>query len=222
MNNVSENIQKLLEEIPSHINLIPISKTKPEEIILEAYNSGFKIFGENKVQEIVRKHENLPVDIEWHMVGHMQTNKVKYLAPFIHLVHGIDSLKLLKIVNKEAVKAGRTINTLLQIHIASEETKFGFSKEEVYSLLDSADFRILHNVKIMGVMGMATYTSDQSQIRKEFQGLFKFFERVKTEYFLEDSDFKEISMGMSADYKIAIDEGSTMIRIGSLIFGNRN
>lgn len=222
MNNVSENIQKLLEDIPSHINLIPISKTKPEEIILEAYNSGFKIFGENKVQEIVRKHENLPVDIEWHMVGHMQTNKVKYLAPFIHLVHGIDSLKLLKIVNKEAVKAGRTINTLLQIHIASEETKFGFSKEEVYSLLDSADFRILHNVKIMGVMGMATYTSDQSQIRKEFQALFKFFERVKTEYFLEDSDFKEISMGMSADYKIAIDEGSTMIRIGSLIFGNRN
>ena len=222
MNNVSENIQKLLEAIPSHINLIPISKTKPEEIILEAYNSGFKVFGENKVQEIVRKHESLPTDIEWHMVGHMQTNKVKYLAPFIHLVHGIDSLKLLKIVNKEAVKAGRTINTLLQIHIASEETKFGFSKDEVYSLLDSADFRILHNVKIMGVMGMATYTSDQIQIRKEFQSLFKFFERVKTEYFLEDSDFKEISMGMSADYKIAIDEGSTMIRIGSLIFGNRN
>ncbi len=222
MNNVSENIQKLLEDIPSQIKLIPISKTKPEEIILEAYNSGFKIFGENKVQEIVRKHENLPADIEWHMVGHMQTNKVKYLAPFIHLVHGIDSLKLLKIVNKEAVKVGRTINTLLQIHIASEETKFGFSKDEVYRLLDSADFRTLNNVKIMGVMGMATYTSDQSQIRKEFQGLFKFFEWMKVEYFSEDTDFKEISMGMSADYKIAIDEGSTMVRIGSLIFGNRN
>ena len=221
MSQVADKIDMLLNEIPPHVKLIPISKTKPEQTILEAYNSGYKIFGENKVQELVRKHESLPADIEWHMVGHLQTNKVKYLAPFVYLLHGIDSFKLLKVVNREAEKTGRVINVLLQLHIATEETKFGLSEEEVFQIVDSEEFKIMRNVKIVGVMGMATYTSDEGHIRNEFKGLYRFYEKVKSEYFLEDKDFKEISMGMSSDYKIAIEEGSTMIRIGSLIFGSR-
>lgn len=221
MSQVADKINKLLNEIPPHVKLIPISKTKPENTILEAYNSGFKIFGENKVQELARKHESLPGDIEWHMVGHLQSNKVKYLAPFIHLLHGIDSFKLLKVVNKEGEKIGRVINVLLQLHIATEETKFGLSEEEVFQIFDSEEFKLLENVKVIGVMGMATYTSDEGLIRKEFKGLSRFYEKIKSEYFIDNKDFKEISMGMSSDYKIAIEEGSTMIRIGSLIFGSR-
>lgn len=219
---VADNIKIFVDEIPSHVKLIPISKTKPEDMILDAYNKGYKVFGENKVQDLVRKYESLPSDIEWHMVGHMQTNKVKYLAPFVHLMHGVDSLKLLRVINKEAGKSGRVLNVLLQMHIATEDTKFGFSEEEVMAILDSSDFHQMKNIKILGVMGMATYTSNFEQIRKEFKGLYNFFEKLKTNYFNMDQDFKEISMGMSSDYKIAIEEGSTMIRIGSMIFGNRN
>ncbi len=221
MGHVADKIEKLLNEIPPHVKLIPISKTKPEQTILEAYNNGYKIFGENKVQELVRKHEYLPNDIEWHMVGHLQTNKVKYLVPFVHLLHGIDSFKLLKVVDREGEKAGRIINVLLQLHIASEETKFGLNEEDVLKILDSNEFNLFKNVKIVGLMGMATYTSDENLIRNEFQELHRSFEKIKKEYFLNDKDFREISMGMSSDYKIAIEEGSTMVRIGSLIFGSR-
>lgn len=222
MANVSENIRKILAEIPQEVKLIPISKTKPEEMILSAWGDGFKVFGENKVQDLTRKYENLPKDIEWHMVGHMQSNKVKYLAPFVHLIHGVDSFKLLKIMNKEALKADRVLNGLFQMHIASEESKFGFSEDEVRAILDSDAFWDLTNILMQGLMGMATHTSDVHQIRKEFRRLKKFQEELKSSYFPDSDNFPDVSMGMSGDYKIAIDEGSTMIRIGSLIFGARN
>ncbi len=222
MVNVSENIRKILAEIPSGVKLIPISKTKPEEMILSARDDGFKTFGENKVQDLVRKYESLPKDIEWHMVGHMQSNKVKYLAPFVYLIHGVDSFKLLKVMNKEALKAGRILNGLLQIHIAREQTKFGFSEDEVRSILDSDDFWGLKNINILGLMGMATNTPDIRQVRNEFRRLKKFQEELKKSYFPDNKYFNEVSMGMSGDYKIAIEEGSTMIRVGSLIFGPRN
>ncbi len=222
MINVSENISRILEEIPPEVKLIPISKTKPEEMILSAWENGFKVFGENKVQDLSRKYEKLPKDIEWHMVGHMQTNKVKYLASFVHLIHGVDSFKLLKIINKEALKAGKILNGLLQIHIATEETKYGFSEDEVRFILDSPEFWDLRNIRISGLMGMATNSSDVSQIRTEFGKLKRLQEDLSRSYFSSDASFKEVSMGMSGDYKIAIEEGSTMIRIGSLIFGSRN
>ena len=219
---IVQNLNKIQESIPDHVTLVAVSKTKPSSMILDLHRAGHFDFGENKVQDLVRKYESLPSDIEWHMVGHMQTNKVKYLAPFVHLMHGVDSLKLLRVINKEAGKSGRVLNVLLQMHIATEDTKFGFSEEEVMAILDSSDFHQMKNIKILGVMGMATYTSNLEQIRKEFKGLYNFFENLKTNYFNMDQDFKEISMGMSSDYKIAIEEGSTMIRIGSMIFGNRN
>ena len=222
MVNVSENIKKILAEIPPEVKLIPISKTKPEEMILSAWEKGFKIFGENKVQDLVRKYENLPKNIEWHMVGHMQSNKVKYIAPFVYLIHGVDSFKLLKVINKEALKAGRILNVLFQIHIAREETKFGFNDDEVRSILDSDAFWELKNINIKGLMGMATNTSDVQQVREEFRELKKFQEELKSSYFPAEKDFIEVSMGMSGDYKIAVEEGSTMIRVGSLIFGPRN
>jgi pyridoxal phosphate enzyme (YggS family) len=222
MVNVSENIKKILAEIPPEVKLIPISKTKPEEMILSAWEKGFKIFGENKVQDLVRKYENLPKNIEWHMVGHMQSNKVKYIAPFVYLIHGVDSFKLLKVINKEALKAGRILNVLFQIHIAREETKFGFNDDEVRSILDSDAFWELKNINIKGLMGMATNTSDVQQVREEFRELKKFQEELKSSYFSAEKDFIEVSMGMSGDYKIAVEEGSTMIRVGSLIFGPRN
>jgi len=222
MIDVSENIIRILEEIPPEVKLIPISKTKPDEMILSAWKDGFKVFGENKVQDLSRKYENLPKDIEWHMVGHMQTNKVKYLAPFVHLIHGVDSFKLLKVMNKEALKADRVLNGLLQIHIAKEETKFGFSEDEVRSILDSKEFWDLKNIRISGLMGMATNSRDVNQIRSEFGKLKKLQEDISRSYFSKGSGFGEVSMGMSGDYKIAIEEGSTMIRVGSLIFGSRN
>ena len=219
---VAENIKHFLEnEIPSNVKLIAVSKTKPTETILEAYQSGHRLFGENKVQELVDKYEALPKDIEWHMIGHMQSNKVKYIAPFVALIHGVDSFKLLKVINKEGEKNKRKINCLLQFHIAKEESKFGLDLSEAKDFLESVDFKELNYVSICGVMGMATYTQNEDQIRNEFKELVHIFNQLKSNYFSKDN-FREISMGMSGDYKIAMEEGATMVRIGSLLFGERN
>jgi len=219
---IASNISEIKSKIPEYITLVAVSKTKPNEDILEAYHAGHKIFGENKVQELTGKYEALPKDIQWHFIGHLQTNKVKYIAPFVVLIHGVDSFKLLKTINKEAKKNDRIISCLLQFHIASESTKFGYSPEEAKTMLESKEFESLGNVKIAGVMGMATYTEDQNQIRKEFTELRNIFNILKKEYFNDSESFCEISMGMSDDYPIAVEEGSTIIRVGSKIFGARN
>ncbi|MFT4759635.1 MAG: pyridoxal phosphate enzyme (YggS family) [Paraglaciecola sp.] len=201
--------------------LIAVSKTKPESAILEMYEQGQRIFGENRVQEMVTKHGNLPKDIEWHAIGHLQTNKVKQIAPFISLIHSIDSLRLLVEVNKEARKNDRVIDVLLQFHIADEETKYGFELVEVSTMLNKEVLEDMENVNIVGVMGMATFTEDEEQVRSEFIYLKKIFDELQEKFFSEKADFKEISMGMSGDYRIAVEEGSTMVRIGSLLFGKR-
>ena len=220
---VSENIKQFLtNEIPANVKLIAVSKTKPVETILEAYKSGHKIYGENKVQDLVDKYNELPKDIEWHMIGHMQSNKVKYVAPFVSLIHGVDSFKLLKVINKEGEKNNRKIDCLLQFHIAKEETKFGLDLNETTEFLKSDEFKNLNHINICGVMGMATFTENEDAIRSEFNELVHIFNQLKNIYFTQNDDFKEISMGMSGDYKIAIEEGATMVRIGSLLFGARN
>jgi PLP dependent protein len=218
---IVENIDEIKANLPGNVRLVAVSKTKPAEYLWEAYNHGQRAFGENKVQELVWKYEELPKDIEWHFIGHLQSNKIKYIAPFVHLIHGVDSFKLLKAIDSEAKKAGRIIPCLLQFHIAEEDTKFGLSINEAIEMLNSEDFGLLRHVKISGVMGMATYTNDEGQISREFACLKTYFEKLKFEYFAENDDFKEISMGMSGDYLIAIAEGSTMVRIGSTIFGER-
>ena len=220
--NIENNISKIKQNIPAGVKLVAVSKTKPNEDIMAAYNSGHKIFGENKIQDLVKKQEELPKDIEWHFIGHPQSNKVKFIAPFIHLIHGVDSLKLLKVINKEGQKNKRVVNCLLQFHIAEESTKFGLSIDEAKSILISEDFISLKNVAIAGVMGMATYTDNNKQIKNEFHLLKNIFNVLKNEYFSESEIFKEISMGMSADYPIAVEAGSTLIRVGSIIFGARN
>jgi PLP dependent protein len=219
---ISDNINATLAEIPPHVKLVAISKTKPIEIIMDAYHAGQKIFGENKVQELCTKYEQLPKDIEWHMVGHLQTNKIKYIAHFVHLIHSVDSMGLLKEINKQGEKHKRNIKCLLQVHIAREETKFGFNDEELAQLINSDALSGLKNVSICGLMGMATYTDDTNQIRNEFRQLHNTFESLKKLKFLNNPEFKDISMGMSSDYMIAIEEGSTMVRIGSKLFGERN
>ncbi|WP_423149636.1 YggS family pyridoxal phosphate-dependent enzyme [Rubrolithibacter danxiaensis] len=203
------------------VKLIAVSKTKPVEEIMEAYNAGQRVFGENMVQELAEKQEKLPQDIEWHLIGHLQTNKVKYIAPFVHLIHSVDSLKLLQEVDKQAAKNKRIIDCLLQIHIADEETKFGLDFDEAVELLRSEEFAVLKNIRITGLMGIATNTDNEKQIRDEFYELKTFFEGIKQSFFRKNDYFREISMGMSADYKIAIEQGSTMIRLGSTIFGKR-
>lgn len=218
---VAENIDLIRANLPENVQLVAVSKTKSAELLMEAYRNGQRAFGENKVREMVWKHDELPKDIEWHFIGHLQTNKVKYIAPFVHLVHGVDSFKLLKAVDKEARKVDRVIPCLLQFHIAEEETKFGFSSDEAIEMLNSPEFRTLENVQISGVMGMATFTDDENQVRKEFLGLKMIFDRLKTDFFADNLKFKEISMGMSGDFLIAIEQGSTMVRIGSTIFGAR-
>lgn len=202
--------------------LVAVSKTKPIEDLREAYGAGIRDFGENKVQEIQEKQPLLPADVRWHMIGHLQSNKVKYIAPFVHLIHGVDSFKLLQEINKQGKKIGRVIPCLLQIHIAEEETKFGFDKAELEEMLNSTEFQELTHVQIEGVMGMATFTENQDQVRKEFRGLKQLFEELKTRTLPGFVQLKEISMGMSGDYLIAQEEGSTMVRIGSAIFGRRN
>lgn len=219
---IAENIEQIRANLPANVKLIAVSKTRPAEMLMEAYQHGQRAFGENKVQEMVWKHEELPKDIEWHFIGHLQTNKVKFIVPFVHLIHGVDSFKLLKTIDKEAAKVGRVISCLLQFHIAEEETKFGFSLDEVIEMLNSAEFKELKNVSVFGVMGMATFTDDEKQVRKEFSGLKAIFDQLKHEFFVNDPQFTEISMGMSGDYRIAVEQGSTMVRIGSTIFGERN
>lgn len=215
------NLSNLKKTLHNKVKLVAVSKTHPISKIIEVYNTRHKIFGENKVQELVQKYEALPKDIEWHFIGHLQTNKVKYIAPFVSLIHSVDSLKLLQEINKEAIKNKRTINVLLEIYIANEETKFGLSQKEAFEILKSKEFKALQDIQICGVMGMATYTDKIDQIRTEFENLKTIFLYLKEFYFSENAYFKEISMGMSNDYKIAIDSGSTIIRIGSLIFGER-
>lgn len=205
----------------SQTQLVAVSKTKPNEDLMEAYTAGQRIFGENKVQELARKAEELPKDIEWHMIGHLQRNKVKYLAPFVSLIHGVDSFRLLKEINKQALKHDRVINCLLQMYIADEETKFGFSESEVMDLVNTEEFQTLENIKIIGLMGMATNTDDMEKVRAEFRSLKEFFERLKLVE-KPNLEMKELSMGMTNDYQIACEEGSTMVRIGSAIFGARN
>lgn len=204
------------------VTLVAVSKTKPLDQIQEMYDKGQRIFGENKAQELVDKYEALPKDINWHFIGHLQRNKVKYIAPFISLLHGVDSLRLLKEVNKQAKKHDRKIACLLQFHIAEEDTKFGLDWSEAQAILESEAYNAMENIEIQGVMGMATYTDDPVQVRKEFQKLKEIYERLRSSYFPNQSSFKEISMGMSGDYELAITEGSTMVRIGTLLFGQRN
>lgn len=221
MGNIAENLLSIKNAIPKHVKLVAVSKTKPNEDILEAYQMGHKIFGENKVQELCQKAENLPKDIEWHYIGHLQTNKVKYIAPFVSLIHAVDSLKLLKEINKQGRKNDRIIRCLLQFHIANEDTKFGLNIEEATEILESESFKNMQNVQIAGVMGMATNTDNEHQIREEFSNLKNYFKKIKNAYFSDNDSFIELSMGMSSDYKIAIEKGSTMVRVGSAIFGER-
>jgi PLP dependent protein len=202
--------------------LIAVSKTKPLPDLIEAYEAGCRDFGENKVQEMVDKQSQMPQDTRWHLIGHLQTNKVKYIAPFIHLIHSVDSLKLLQEINKQAMKNNRVIACLLQIYIAQEETKFGLDFNEVKEILDSEELKILQNIKIVGFMGMASFTENTEQIKKEFSGLKKFYDECKTSYKQDNVDIQELSMGMSGDYALAVQEGSTMVRVGSLLFGTRN
>ena len=218
---IAENIKEIQSNLPENVTLVAVSKTKPVEDLQEAYNAGQRIFGENKVQEMTSKYEMLPKDIQWHLIGHLQTNKVKYIAPYVSLIHSIDSEKLLREVNKEAKKNNRIISCLLQFHIAKEETKFGFSFDEAKELIESEAFLNFQNIQIVGIMGMASFTEKEQQIRNEFQTLHDYFQVLKSHYFKFNPDFKEISMGMSGDYKIAIEHGSTMIRVGSTIFGHR-
>src|SRR6187551_1208042 len=219
--NINIKITNLKQTLPPGCKLIAVSKTQPIEKLEEAYASGQRIFGENKVQEVVPKFEALPKDIEWHMIGHLQSNKVKYIAPFIHLIHSVDSARLLEEINKQAKKAGRTIPCLLQLHIAKEETKFGFSEDEVMELLQSTSFKNLQNIKIIGLMGMATFSDNPAQVRTEFRSLKIFFDILKKSSLPSGVQMTELSMGMSGDYQIAIEEGSTMVRVGSAIFGSR-
>ncbi|MBI5219148.1 MAG: YggS family pyridoxal phosphate-dependent enzyme [Bacteroidia bacterium] len=221
MSNITENIKYLKSRLPSSVRLVAVSKTKTRDEILEAYHAGHTIFGENKVQELLPKYEQLPKDIEWHYIGHLQTNKVKYIAPFVNFIHSVDSLKLLAEINKEANKNNRIIPCLFEIHIAQEETKYGLDIEELKTILCSEEIKQLQNISICGLMGMATFTDDMEHVRKEFRFLAAGFKEIKETFFKTNSGFKEISMGMSGDYKIAVEEGSTMVRVGSSIFGDR-
>jgi pyridoxal phosphate enzyme (YggS family) len=219
---IGENIQALKSDLPENVRLIAVSKTKPVSGIMEAYQAGQRLFGENKAQEMEAKFPLLPKDIEWHFIGHLQTNKVKYIAPFVSCIHAVDSLRLLLEINREALRNNRIIPCLLQFHIAEEETKFGLSVLEAETMLLSDTLKTLRNIEIAGVMGMATYTENMDQIRKEFRNLRNIFEMVKEAFFKDQPSFSEVSMGMSDDYQIAIEEGSTMVRIGSAVFGARN
>jgi len=224
---IKQNLQAIIQSIPDKVMLVAVSKTKPIVAIHEAYDAGQRDFGENKIQEMASKHEELPKDIRWHMIGHVQTNKVKYMASFVHLIHGVDSLKLLKEINKQAKKHNRIINCLLQARIAVEETKFGMPFLEIKSLLDNEALHDLQNIKIVGLMGMASFTADENQVRDEFKSLSDFNNTIKlndSNHLNSEAEMKNaiLSMGMSADYQIAIEEGSTMIRVGSSIFGLRN
>lgn len=220
---IKENLEKIKSELPEHVQLIAVSKTKPEADIQQAYNAGHRDFGENKVQEMTDKHASLPGDIQWHMIGHVQRNKVKYMAPFVHLIHGVDSLRLLKEIDKQGRKNDRVINCLLQVHIAKEESKFGLDEEELKALLDSESFREMKHVNIRGLMGMATFTENKDVIKSEFTYLKNLFDSLKQKQEQwPHLNMEILSMGMSGDYHLAVECGSNMVRIGSSIFGERN
>jgi pyridoxal phosphate enzyme (YggS family) len=218
---IAQNLTQIKSQLPTHVTLVAVSKTKPVADLMEAYNAGQHIFGENKIQEMTEKWEQMPKDIEWHMIGHVQTNKVKFMAEYVSLIHGVDSLKLLQEINKQAKKHNRVIDCLLQIHIAEEETKFGLDEEELNHILTSDDYNSLENIRIVGLMGMATFTENQNQIEKEFNHLKTIFDKYK-KLNTEHCQLNTLSMGMSGDYQLAISCGSTMVRIGSSIFGTRN
>ena len=219
---ICKNIDEISAMLPAGVCLVAVSKTKPKELLLEAYEAGQRVFGENRIHELLEKSSELPQDIEWHMIGHLQSKKVKQIAPFISMIHSVDSEKLLNVINAQAEKNERTIDVLLQFHIAREETKFGLGLNEAKSILEAPSFRELKNIRLCGVMGMATFTQDKVQVRSEFSSLRRIFDSLKSQFFSRDPNFKEISMGMSGDYQIAIEEGSTMVRIGSTIFGKRD
>jgi hypothetical protein len=219
---VVKNLQKIKNSIPSHVTLVAVSKTKPVELVKKVYDAGHKIFGENRVQELVDKYEKLPKDIQWHMIGHLQTNKVKYIVPFVTMIHSVDSVKLLLEINKRAQKVNRKIDILFEIHIAQEPSKFCLTYEQAEEIVSSDILKNFPFVNVRGLMGMATFTEDMEQVRKEFRGLKQFFDRLKHTYFANKQDFDTLSMGMTHDYQIAIEEGSTMVRIGTAIFGPRN
>ena len=216
---IANNLLEIKSQLPENVILVAVSKTKPVADLMEAYNAGQRIFGENKIQEMTEKWETMPKDIQWHMIGHVQTNKVKFMAQYVSLIHGVDSLKLLEEISKQAKKHNRIIDCLLQIHIAEEETKFGLNETELNELLFSDEFKLLQNIKIVGLMGMATFTDNQNQIKKEFQNLKTIFDSFNSKVGLQSDS--TLSMGMSGDYKLAIECGSTMVRIGSSIFGGR-
>ncbi|GAA0893275.1 YggS family pyridoxal phosphate-dependent enzyme [Fulvivirga kasyanovii] len=220
---IKNNIKKIQDFLSGKpARLVAVSKTKPAELIQKAYDEGLRIFGENKAQELSEKYEVLPKDIEWHMIGHLQRNKVKYIAPFVTLIHSVDSLRLLKEIDKQAQKNDRVIDCLLQVHIAEEDTKFGLSEEELKEMLASQEFEAMKNIRIVGLMGMATFTEDQDQIRREFKSLKNIFDRLAQMETPVNVSMEELSMGMSGDYEIALEEGSTLVRVGSAIFGERN
>ncbi len=218
---IKQNLNNILSQLPEHVTLVAVSKTKPISDIMEAYNTGHRIFGENKIQEMVEKHEQMPKDIQWHMIGHVQRNKVKYMASFVSLIHGVDNFKLLKEINKQAQKNDIIIDCLLQIKIAEEDSKFGMTAQEASEILQSQEFLELEHIRVVGLMGMATFTEDETQIKQEFEYLKAAFNALKTQNTI-NCKLQNISMGMSSDYKLAIDCGSTMIRVGSSIFGERN
>lgn len=218
---IETNLKEVLAELPQNVRLVAVSKFHPNEAIEEAYTAGQRIFGESKVQEMTQKYETLPKDIEWHFIGHLQTNKIKYMAPYVSLIHGVDSYKLLSEINKQGTKCGRVIPCLLQMHVAQEETKFGFSFEECTEMLKQGEWKELKNISLHGLMGMASNTDNMQQVRKEFRMLHSYFEEVKNSFFTNETTFKELSMGMSHDYSIAVEEGATLVRIGSRIFGER-
>ena len=215
---IAENLHQVLNQIPSSVTLVAVSKTKPNEDLLAAYQAGQRVFGENKIQEMTQKFEDLPKDIQWHMIGHVQSNKVKYMAPYVSLIHGVDREKLLKEINKQAQKNNRVIDCLLQMHIAKETTKFGLNKEELNKIIEENPKEKYPNIRLVGLMGMATFTHDKDQIKKEFSYLKQCYDQAAKQL----EDFNILSMGMSGDYELAIETGSTMIRVGSKIFGDRN
>ena len=221
MSNIQAEIQAIRQELPEGVRLVAVSKYHPVGALIDAYEGGQRIFGESKVQEMTQKHETLPKDIEWHFIGHLQKNKVKYIAPYVALIHGIDSYKLLAEVDKQAEKTGRIIPCLLQIHIAQEETKFGFTPNECMDMLDDGMWRTLTHVQIAGLMGMATYTDNHEQIKQEFSTLSSLFHKLRDTHFKDEPSFCELSMGMSGDYPYALEYGATLVRVGSAIFGNR-
>lgn len=222
---IASNLNSIKDSLPENVTLVAVSKTKPVSDLMQAYEAGQRIFGENKIQEMADKWEEMPKDIQWHMIGHVQTNKVKFMAPFVSLIHGVDSLKLLQEINKQALKNNRIIDCLLQMYIAEEESKFGLDENELTSLLSSSDFKEMRNIRILGLMGMATFTEDQNQIKKEFTYLKSIFDSIQqnkdAQQYEAIDNFSIISMGMSGDYQLAIECGSTMVRIGSSIFGGR-